>query len=53
MDNRNFSILAAFAIFAVGVMVNSVKVFGPDAAIESITSAIVIPATQELPVGRS
>jgi hypothetical protein len=50
-DNRNVSILAAFAVFAVGVMINSVKVFGPGAAIEPITSAIVI--TQELPVDRS
>jgi hypothetical protein len=50
---KNISALAAFAAFAIVAMVGSVTVCapaGPGATVESITSSIIVPVAQELPV---
>ena len=50
---KNTSVLAAFAAFAIVAMVGSVTVsapVGPGATVESITSSIIVPEAQELPV---
>ncbi len=52
---KNTSVPAVFTAFAVGAVISSVTVFAavePGAAIESGTSSIVIPVTQELPFDR-
>jgi hypothetical protein len=47
---KNISVLVAFAAFAIVMMIGSVTVSGPGASVEYITSSIIIPAAQELPV---
>jgi hypothetical protein len=50
---KDISVLAAFAAFAVVAMITGVTVstpVGPGASVEFITSSIIIPAAQELPV---
>jgi hypothetical protein len=52
---KNISVLAAFTAFAVVAMISSVTAFasvGPGASVEFITSSIIIPAAQVLPVDR-
>jgi hypothetical protein len=47
---RDISILAAFAVFAVGAMINSVVCGIPDEegfAVESIAAPAVVPVAQE------
>ena len=53
---KDISVLAAFAAFAVVIMIGSATVAapaGPGASVEFITSSIIIPAAQELPIDRS
>ena len=50
---KNISVLAAFAAFTVVAMISNVTVsapVGPGASVEFITSTIIVPVAQELPV---
>jgi hypothetical protein len=50
---KNILALAVFAAFAVVAMICSVADFapiGPGASVEAITSSILVPVAQELPI---
>jgi hypothetical protein len=52
---KNISVLLAFTSFAVVAMISSVTALapvGPGASVEFITSSIIIPVAQDLPVDR-
>jgi hypothetical protein len=52
---KNISVLAVFAAFAAVAMIGSATVAAPvkpGASVESVTSSIIMPVTQELPFDR-